>query len=280
VPISLFLPKDLRRAWFVPLCSEMLICRSVPSTHTSTARGGRIGLRPRGYWTRVLERVLHTCRVPHGAGRLRGAAASVHHGHVRRGHAHGSATARARARRGAYGTPTGRGARTPAHGAASRTNRAHSKLSKLSADSAAGIVPLSVFDSKDLRRAWFVPLCSEMLMRRSVPRTHTSTARGGPASVFVREGTGHGHSRGCCTRALFVPGRRKVLQPCRSAQPPSIVRVRILERSLATHTHGPVLRECAHGGGRGTRAVLADTASRSPQSVYARTTACTARRRR
>ncbi len=29
--------------------------RSVPRIHTSTARGGRMGLRQRGYWTRALE---------------------------------------------------------------------------------------------------------------------------------------------------------------------------------------------------------------------------------
>ncbi len=41
------------------------------------------------------------------------------HGHVRRGHAHGSATVRARARRGAYGHQRA-GGRTHAHGAAWR----------------------------------------------------------------------------------------------------------------------------------------------------------------
>jgi hypothetical protein len=55
----------------------------------------------------------------------------------------------------------------------------------------------------------------------------------------------------CCTRALFVPARRKVLQPCRSAHTPSMVLVRILESSLATHTRRPVLRGYAHGGGKG-----------------------------
>jgi hypothetical protein len=59
VPSSEFEAKSLRRAWFVPLGSEMY--RSVPCTHTSTARVGRMGLRPRGYWTRVLEGVLHVC---------------------------------------------------------------------------------------------------------------------------------------------------------------------------------------------------------------------------
>ncbi len=33
--------------------------RSLPRTHTSTARVGGMGLRPRRYWTRVLEGVLH-----------------------------------------------------------------------------------------------------------------------------------------------------------------------------------------------------------------------------
>jgi hypothetical protein len=61
VPSSELLRKDLRRAWFVPLCSEMLMHRSVPRSHTSTARGGRMGLRPTGCWTRVLEGVLHAC---------------------------------------------------------------------------------------------------------------------------------------------------------------------------------------------------------------------------
>jgi hypothetical protein len=101
------------------------------------------------------------------------------HGHVRRGwYAHGSATVRARARRGAYGHKRA-GALAPTRTARHRaTRRAHRRLSSLSADSAAGIVPLSEFDSKDLRRAWFVPLCSEMRMHRSVPRTYTSTAPG------------------------------------------------------------------------------------------------------
>ncbi len=44
---------------------------------------------------------------------------------------------------GCFRTPTGRGARTQAHGAASLAGRAHSSFSKLSADSAAGIVPSS-----------------------------------------------------------------------------------------------------------------------------------------
>jgi hypothetical protein len=56
-----------------------------------------------------------------------------------------------------------------------------------------------------------------------------------------------------------------------------MVRVPILERSLATHSLGPVLRGYAHGGGRGTCAVLAHTASRSALSEHARTTARTAR---
>jgi len=87
-------------------------------------------------------------------------------GHVRRGDAHGRATVRADARRGAHGHQ-GAGARTHARGAALRAWRAHRKLSKLSADSAAGIVPSSEFEAKDLRRAWFVPLCREMRMHRS-----------------------------------------------------------------------------------------------------------------
>jgi hypothetical protein len=58
-----------------------------------------------------------------------------------------------------------------------------------------------------------------------------------------------------------------------------MVHVNILESSLATHTHGPVLRGYAHGGGRGTCAVLAHTASRRALSESARTTACTERRR-
>jgi hypothetical protein len=100
----------------------------------------------------------------------------------------------ARARRGAHGHQRA-GARTQAHGAASRAGRAHRPVSCLSADSAAGIVPSSLFELKDLRRAWFVPvpLCSEMLMHRSVPRTHTSTARGGRMRL---------RPRGCWTRVL------------------------------------------------------------------------------
>jgi hypothetical protein len=116
-------------------------------------------------------------RVPHGAGPLQGAVASVR-----------PRAARARARlcdgtyehtQGCLRTPTGRGGRTQAHSAASRAGRAHRRVSKLNADSAAGIVPSSEFNSKSLPRACFVPLCSEMLMQRSVPRTHTSPARGG-----------------------------------------------------------------------------------------------------
>ncbi len=50
-----------------------------------------------------------------------------------------------------------------------------------------------------------------------------------------------------------------------------MVLVRILERSPPTHTHRPVLRRYAHGGGRGTCAVHARTASRRALSEYART---------
>ncbi len=202
--------------------------------------------------------------------------------------------ARARARRcngacrrtqGCLRTQTGRrgsgaaGARTQTHGVGLRAGRAHRDCSKLRADSESGIVPFSSLEEKSLRLAWFVPLCSEMLMHRSVPRTHTSTARGGRMGLRPR-GYWTRVLEGCCTRALFVPGRRKVLQPCRSAHTPSMVLVRLLERSLATHMHGPVLRGYAHGGGRGTCAVLAHKASRSALSEYARTTARTARRRR
>jgi hypothetical protein len=76
----------------------------------------------------------------------------------------------------------------------------------LSADSAAGIVPSSEFDSKFLRRAWFVPLCSEMPMHRSVLRTHTSTARvgriGSSSERVLDTGTRGGAERApssCCT---------------------------------------------------------------------------------
>jgi hypothetical protein len=114
-------------------------------------------------------------------------------GHVRRGHAHGSAAVRAGARSGAHRHQRA-GARTPAHGRGiARGRRAHRTLSKLSADSAAGIVPSSEFEEKDLRRAWFVPLCSGMRMHRSVPRTHASTARGGRMGL---------RPRGHCTRVL------------------------------------------------------------------------------
>ncbi len=162
--------------------------------------------------------------------------------------------ARARARQcdGACGraqrclrTPTGRCSHAAARRGIARAGRAHRTLSKLSADSAAGIVPSSEFELKDLRRARFVPLCSEMLMHRSVPRTHTSTAARWPRGSSSERVLDMGTRGGCCTRSLFVPGRRKVLQPCRSAHTPSTVRVRILGRSLATHTHGHVaLRHC------------------------------------
>ncbi len=76
-------------------------------------------------------------------------------------------------------TPAHRSARTQAHGTASRARRAHRAVSCLSSDSESGTVPSSEFEAKSLRRAWFVPLCSEMRTHRSVPRTHTSTARGG-----------------------------------------------------------------------------------------------------
>jgi hypothetical protein len=81
-----------------------------------------------------------------------------------------------------------------------------------------------------------------MRIHRSVPRTHTSTSRVGRIGSSSERVLDTGARGGCCTRALFVPGRRKVLQPCRSAHTPSIVRVRILESSLATPTHRPVLR--------------------------------------
>jgi hypothetical protein len=93
-----------------PLCSEMLMHRSVPRTPTSTARGGRMGLRPRGYCKRVLEGVLNACA---GDERYVGALEDTN----------GQALARTRA--------------------ASRARRAHRKLSSLSADSESGIVPSS-----------------------------------------------------------------------------------------------------------------------------------------
>jgi hypothetical protein len=127
VPSSEFEAKSLRRAWFVPLCSELLMRRSVPRTHTSTARGGRMGLRPRGYWTRVLEGVLSACRlraratkgtpaVPQCVHTLNGTCthtrkvASDSHARTR------AARVRARWRKGHL-----RGART--HGLAKRTER-------------------------------------------------------------------------------------------------------------------------------------------------------------
>jgi hypothetical protein len=131
-------------------------------------------------------------RVRHGAAPLPRGCCQRTQAHVRRGHAHGSATVRARIRRGAYGHQRA-GARTHAQAAASRARRAHRKLNKLSADSAAGIVPSSEFELKYLQRAWFVPLCSEMLMHRSVPRTHTSTARASRMGL---------RPRGYCTRVL------------------------------------------------------------------------------
>jgi hypothetical protein len=161
-----------------------------------SARGS--GRRRAGHSQRVLTEHEHArgyCqryRVPHGAAPLQGGCCQRTRGHVRRGHAHGSATVRAGARRGAYGHQRA-GGRTQAHGAASRAGRAHRKLSSLSADSAAGIVPSSELLRKALRRAWFVPLCSEMRMHRSVPRTHIRTARGG------RMGP---RPRGYCTRVL------------------------------------------------------------------------------
>jgi hypothetical protein len=76
----------------------------------------------------------------------------------------------------------------------------------------------------------------------------------------------------CSLRARATKGTPDVPQ-CAHTFHPSMVRVRILETSLATHTHRPVLRRYAHGGGRGTSAVLAHTASRSALSEYARTMA-------
>jgi hypothetical protein len=186
--------------------------RSVPRTHTSTSRGGCMGPRLRGCWTRVLkgggarthgltkrtERVrtylgITTRRVLGGYSRgthgpMRGMIRSGAVERAVRGTRNGDAwdtstrwgtandteyptalghcggllraysrprAARARAWQcdGACGrvqgcsrTPTVRGARTQAHGAASRARRAHRTLSKLSADSAAGIVPSSEFE--------------------------------------------------------------------------------------------------------------------------------------
>jgi hypothetical protein len=225
VPSSEFNSKDLRRAWFVPLCSERPMHRSVPRTPTGTSRGGRMGLRPRGYWTRVLEGVLHACplraRATKCAPAVPQCAHTFHRGtanhteyptalrHCRRllpAYSRPRA-ARGRARQGdgacgrAQGclrTPRGRHgsgaaaarqrrcARTQAQGAASRAGRAHRPVSSLSADSAAGIVPSSEFELKDLRFAWFVLLCREMLMHRSVPRTHTGTSRGGRMGLRPR----------------------------------------------------------------------------------------------
>ena len=127
--------------------------------------------------------------------------------------------ARARARQcdGACGrtqecsrTPTGRrgsGARTQAYGAASRARRAHRAVSCFSSDSAAGIVPSSAFEAKFLRRAWFVPLCTEMRMHRSVIRTHTSTARGGRIGSSSERVLDTG-TRGGCSVTVRAGARR------------------------------------------------------------------------
>jgi hypothetical protein len=143
---------------------------------------------------------------------------------------------------GCLWTPTGRRARTQAQSAASRARRAHRPVSKLSADSAAGIVPFSLFAAKDLQRAWFVPLCSEMRMHRSVPRTNTSTARGGrmgrrPRVYWTRVLEG-----GAARVPSSCPGdeRCSTRAAVRTHLPQYFLR--ILERSLATHTLGPVLR--------------------------------------
>jgi hypothetical protein len=175
----------------------------MPRTHTSTACGGR-GLRPRGYCKWVLEgcaeRVPPSCpgdiryssraavrahlplgyceryRVPHGAGPLQGAVASV----LTATCGEGKSTAVRRCVRAHAGvlTDTNGPALARTRTARHRARRAHRRLSLSSADSAAGIVPSSEFEAKSLQSAWFVPLCSEMLMHRSVPRTHTSTACG------------------------------------------------------------------------------------------------------
>ncbi len=176
-------------------------------------------------------------RVPHGAGPLRGRLPACSRPRAAR--------ARARQCDGACGrtqgrvrTPTGRSARSQAHGAASHAGQAHKKLNSLSSDSAAGIVPSSEFEKKDLRRAWFAPLCTEMRTHRSVPRTHTSTARVGRNGSSSERVLDTGARGGCCTRALFVPGRRKLLQPCRSAHTPSIVLARVTDtRKLTSDAH-------------------------------------------
>jgi hypothetical protein len=121
-------------------------------------------------------------RVPHGAGPLRRLLPAYSRPRAARARAR-QCDGACRRTQGCLWTPTGRGARTQAHGAASRAGRAHRAVSCLSSDSAAGIVPSSELLRKFLRRAWFVPLCSEMLMHRSVPRTHTSTNRGGAECV-------------------------------------------------------------------------------------------------
>ncbi len=152
-------------------------------------------------------------RAPHGAGPLAGAAASV----LTAACGEGTRTAVRRCVRAHAAVLTDTNGPRGSDAGARRgiAWRTHRKLSKLSADSAAGIVPSSEFESKDLRLAWFVPLCSEMLMHRSVPRTHTGTARGGRMglrprgySTRVLEGVLHA----CPLRARATKGTPAVPQ--------------------------------------------------------------------
>ncbi len=205
--------------------------RSVPRTHTSTAFGGRMGLRPKGYWTRVLEGVLSACA---GDERYAGALEDTNGpAQQRRSHAG--------ARRG-----IARGAGAQDTQLIERRQRGGDRAVQLVRVE----IPATCTVRPAVQRNAHAPVCGW--------HTHQHITRW-PTWVFVPEGTAHGYSRGCCTCALFVPGRRKSLQPCRGAHTPSTVRVRILEWSLATPTHGPVVRRYAHGGGKGHLRTCAHT---------------------
>ncbi len=197
MPSSAFEKKFLRREWFVPLCTEMRTHRSVPRTHTSTARGGRMGLRPRGYWTRVLEGALHVR--PLRARPTKGAPAGPQCAHTFHGtctdtrkltsdsHARTRA-ARVRARRRKAHL---RGARTQSR--TTRTERVHTYHGTHGTAAPIGYCPFS-------QRAWNT--------RRGLTAVRQSCALGSGAGTRGRRRLGYGTRTVVGAGSVFLTPRR------------------------------------------------------------------------
>jgi hypothetical protein len=78
---------------------------------------------------------------------------------------------------------------------------------------------------------WAVKCVCTGRCRALTPAQHAAAAW-----VFVREGTANGYSRGCCTRALFVPGRREAPAVPQCAH--TFHSTCTDTRTVVTHTHG------------------------------------------